>query len=312
MLQNDLEVTKRMPPILTVFTPTYNRAYTLHLCYESLVRQTCKDFIWLIIDDGSTDETKQLVETWIQRAEIQIQYHYQENQGMHGAHNAAYRLIETELNVCIDSDDYMPDDAVEKIIMFWSKYGNEQHAGIVGLDASREGEIIGTSMPKNLKATTLSDLYGKYKVKGDKKLVYRSELTRNVPPYPVFPGEKYCPLSYKYILIDQQFPLLVMNEVLCYVEYLADGSSMNIIKQYKKNPRGFSFFRKVAMKYAPTYKGRFREAIHFVSSNLIMKNPKFLLESPNKWTTLIATPPGIALYLFIMNTNKSTVLKPDR
>ena len=81
-----------------------------------LIRQTCKDFIWLIIDDGSTDNTKELVDSWIKENKIEIRYHWQENQGMHGAHNTAYELIDTELNVCIDSDDYMPDDAVEKII----------------------------------------------------------------------------------------------------------------------------------------------------------------------------------------------------
>ena len=184
-----------------------------------------------------------------------------------------------------------------------------KYAGIVGLDASQDGEIIGTKMPENLKKSTLSDLYGKYKVKGDKKLVYRSELTRKTPPYPLFPGEKYCPLSYKYILIDQECPLLIMNEVLCHVEYLADGSSMNIIKQYKKNPRGFSFFRKVAMKYAPTYKERFRESIHYVSSNLMIKNYKFLFESPCKLTTLLATPFGYCLYLYIQNTDKVNCFK---
>lgn len=300
-----------MSPLLTVFTPTYNRAYTLHLCYESLKRQTCKDYIWLIIDDGSTDETKELVDGWILENKIQIRYFYQENQGMHGAHNTAYEKINTELNVCIDSDDYMPDDAVEKIISFWTDYGSENVAGIVGLDASREGEIIGTRIPVDLKTTTLSDLYGKHKVKGDKKLVYRSELTKDTPPYPLFPGEKYCPLSYKYILIDQQFPLLVMNEILCHVEYLADGSSMNIIKQYKKNPRGFSFFRKVAMQYAPTYKEKFRESIHYVSSNLMIRNRKYLFESPSKMTTFLATPIGFALYLYIKNTDRSTVLKTE-
>lgn len=93
---------------ITVFTPTYNRAYTLSKCYKSLKQQTCKDFVWLIIDDGSTDNTQELVEEWITENEIEIQYHYQKNQGMHGAHNTAYELIETELNVCIDSDDYMP------------------------------------------------------------------------------------------------------------------------------------------------------------------------------------------------------------
>ncbi len=298
-----------MKPTLTVFTPTYNRAYTLHLCYESLKRQTCKDFIWLVIDDGSTDNTKQLVYSWIEENVVTIQYYYQENQGMHGAHNTAYKLVDTELNVCIDSDDYMADEAVEKIITFWKIHGSNQYAGIVGLDATPDGKVIGTQMPEGLKADTLSGLYGKHGVKGDKKLVYRSEITRKTPPYPLFPGEKYCPLSYKYILIDQEYPLLVMNEILCHVEYLHDGSSMNIIKQYKRNPRGFSFFRKVAMKYAPTYKDRFREAIHYVSSNLMIKNFKFMFESPCKWTTLMAMPAGALLYLYIQNTSRATVLK---
>ena len=88
---------------LTVFTPTYNRAYCLHVCYESLKRQTSKDFIWSIIDDGSTDNTGELVAGWIAKNEITIRYHRQDNQGMHGAHNTAYRLIDTELNVCLDS-----------------------------------------------------------------------------------------------------------------------------------------------------------------------------------------------------------------
>ncbi|KMY51892.1 glycosyltransferase family 2 protein [Peribacillus loiseleuriae] len=300
-----------MKPTLTVFTPAFNRAYTLHLCYESLKRQTWTDFMWLIIDDGSEDHTKELVEGWISEGQIPIRYHYQENQGMHGAHNTAYGLIDTELNVCIDSDDYMADDAVEKIVSFWKKNGSDKYAGIAGLDASPDGGIIGTIMPNNLKEATLSNLYGKYGVKGDKKLVYRSELTRKTPPYPIFPGEKYCPLSYKYILIDQKCPLLIMNEILCHVEYLADGSSMNIIKQYKRNPNGFSFFRKVAMKHAPSLKEKFRESMHYVSSNLMIKNYKFLFESPCKIITFVAVPFGIILYLYIQNTGKATVLKSN-
>jgi hypothetical protein len=230
---------------------------------------------------------------------------------MHGAHNKAYELIETELNVCIDSDDYMPDDAVKKIVSFWKRYGCKEFAGIVGLDAKPNGEIIGTKMPDNLLKTTLTNLYEVYKVKGDKKLVYRTELTKKVPPYPVFPGEKYCPLSYKYILIDQEVPLLIMNEVLCHVEYLEDGSSMNIINQYKKNPKGFSFFRKEAMKHAPTLKDRFRESIHYVSSNIMIRNKKFLLESPRFITTLFSIPFGIGLFFYIQRTNKTTVMKND-
>ncbi|WP_411332995.1 glycosyltransferase family 2 protein [Metabacillus indicus] len=288
-----------MKPTLTVFTPSYNRAYTLHKCYESLKRQTCKDFIWMIIDDGSTDNTKELVEAWRREKVVPIDYHFQNNLGMHGAHNAAYERIETELNVCIDSDDYMSDDAVEKIVSFWKKNGSSRFAGIVGLDASPSGEIIGTSIPKKLHHSTLTNLYSKYKVKGDKKLVYRTDLIRKTPPYPIFPGEKYCPLSYKYVLIDQILPLLLMNEVLCHVEYLPDGSSLNMFTQYKKNPNGFAFFRKVSMEYSPALKDRFRESVHYVSSSLMIKNKKFINESPRKLTTLAAIPAGIGLFLFL-------------
>ncbi|WJH32315.1 glycosyltransferase family 2 protein [Paenibacillus sp. CC-CFT747] len=296
-----------MKPTLTVFTPTYNRAYTLPLCYESLKRQTSRDFVWLIIDDGSTDGTEELVKEWMAEGIVPIRYHYQANQGMHGAHNTAYELVDTELNVCIDSDDYLSDYAVERIVTFWREHGSDRYAGLVGLDATPEGQIIGTQMPPHLKESTLSGLYGLHKVKGDKKLVYRSELTRRYPPYPLFPGEKYCPLSYKYLLIDQDYPLLVMNEVLCHVEYLTDGSSLNMLRQYKRNPRGFLFFRQAAMRYAPTYKEKFRESVHYVSSSLMTRNYKFLQESPCRWTTLLALPLGLALYAYITNKNKAAI-----
>lgn len=307
-MSKTVELDGSMPP-LTVFTPTYNRAYTLHLCYESLKRQTCKQFIWLIIDDGSTDGTEELVKRWIEEADFPIRYVYQRNQGMHGAHNTAYELIETELNVCIDSDDYMADNAVEIILSCWRERGGDGYAGIAALDATTDGAVIGTRMPENLSSSTLSDLYAKHGVKGDKKLVYRTELTRECPPYPLYEGEKYCPLSYKYILIDQKAPLLILNEVVCIVEYRQDGSSMNMVKQYLRNPRGFSFFRKTAMLHAPTYKDRFREAVHYVSSSLLQKNIRFIAESPRKLTTLLAVPLGFALFIYIQRTKRSTIVK---
>ena len=202
-----------MAKTLTIFTPAYNRAYTLHLGYEALLRHTCRDFEWLIVDDGSTDNTRELVEGWIQENKIPIRYHYQQNQGMHGAHNTAYRLIETELNTCIDSDDYMPDDAVEKIITFWKEHGSDQVAGIIGLDSNFESHLIGTKFEGDNQRITLGDFYANGG-KGDKKMIYRTEVIKQYPEYPLFPGEKYVSLGYKYELIDQDYPLLTLNEVL--------------------------------------------------------------------------------------------------
>lgn len=285
-------------PILTIFTPAYNRAHTLHLGYEALLRQTCKDFEWLIIDDGSTDNTRELVARWTKENKISIRYHYQENQGMHGAHNTAYRLIETELNTCIDSDDYMPDDAVEKIVTFWKKYGNDKVAGMIGLDQTIQGKIIGTTFPKELKDTTLFGFY-ENGGKGDKKLVYRTDIIKRYPEYPIFRGEKYVGLAYKYYCVDEDYSLLTMNDVLCIVEYQQDGSSMNMYKQYWKNPKGFAFYRKKEMQITRNWKRKFMVCIHYVSSSIMAKNGHFIQDSPNKLLTILSIPFGLFLYLFI-------------
>ncbi|KIL49349.1 beta-glycosyltransferase [Jeotgalibacillus soli] len=262
-------------------------------------RQTSKEFIWLIIDDGSTDETKLLVDKWINEKFIQIEYHWQENQGMHGAHNTAYELIETELNVCIDSDDYMPDNAVEKILTFWERYGSNKVAGLIGLDAYTDQSIIGTKFPQQIKHSTLFDLYEKHGVTGDKKLVYRTELTRQYP-YPLFTNERYVGLDYKYHMIGKQYEMLLMNEVLCCVEYLPDGSSRNMLNQYRKNPKGFAFYRKELMKLPfASSSFKFRQAIHYVSSSLLSRNWRFIKETPSKGLTLLAMPLGITLYFYI-------------
>lgn len=291
---------------LTVFTPTYNRAYILNQCYESLVRQSCKDFIWLIIDDGSTDNTKELVEEWMKNDnKFEIRYHYKKNGGMHTGHNAAYELIDTELNVCIDSDDFMPDNAVELIVNFWNKYGSDKYSGIVALDIYKNGEVIGCKLPDK-KSTTLSGFYDNGG-QGDKKLIYRTEVINKYPSYPEFKGEKFVPLDYKYLLVDQDYELLIMNEAVCVVEYMEDGSSKNMFSQYYKNPRGFSFMRKVHMVYDKKFINKFKNCIHYVSSSFISKNKEFISESPNKLMTIFSIPFGASLYLLIKHNNKERV-----
>ena len=285
---------------LTIFTPAYNRAHTLHRTYESLLKQDCKDFVWLIVDDGSTDNTADLVKNW-QSADngFEIRYIYKENGGMHTAHNTAYENIDTELNVCIDSDDCLADNAVKKIIDKWNQVKNDGYAGIIGLDADFDGNIIGSGFPKDLLETTLMGYYANGGC-GDKKLVYRTDVIKKYPAYPVFDNEKYVALGYKYRLIDQDYKLSVLNDVLCNVEYQADGSSNSMLKQYLKNPRGFAFWRKVCMKYPESKKRVFVDCIHYVSSSLLSKNFNFIKESPLKLKTFLAIPFGILLTLYIV------------
>lgn len=297
---------------LTIFTPAYNRAHTITRTYESLCRQTCKDFEWLVIDDGSTDNTCRLVEKWIKEDIIPIRYIYQHNQGMHGAHNTAYKNIETELNTCIDSDDYMPDDAVEKICSFWKEHGSDRYAGIIGLDITENGKVIGSSFPKGLKETALGDFYSRGG-SGDKKLVYRTSVIRQYPEYPIFEGERYVGLAYKYMLIDQDYTLLTLNEPLVVVEYQVDGSSVNMYRQYWNNPKGFAFFRRTEMVTTKSLKRRFMVCIHYVSSSFISKNKHFIEESPRKLATILSVPFGYLLYRYIAHkvkkNSKMNILK---
>lgn len=285
--------------LLTVFTPAYNRAHTLPRTYESLCRQDCKDFVWLVVDDGSSDNTADLVRSWQKQENgFEIRYLYQENGGMHTAHNAAYEVIDTELNVCIDSDDCLADGAVKKILDKWCSVKDLGYAGIIGLDADLDGKLIGKGFPDGLTETTLTGYYAAGG-SGDKKLVYRTDVIKQYPPYPVFDGEKYVALAYKYRLIDQDYKLAVLDEVLCNVEYQPDGSSGTMWKQYLKNPRGFAFWRKVCMQYPESKKRLLVDCIHYCSSSILAGERHFVREAPHKFLTFLCVPAGQALTWYI-------------
>lgn len=289
---------------ITVFTPTFNRSYCLGNCYNSLCRQTKKCFCWLIIDDGSTDNTKELIAVWIKEDIIPIKYVYQENQGMHGAHNTAYSLITTDYNVCIDSDDYMPDNAIEIIMKNLDELG-DRFAGIVGLDADPSGRIIGTKLPVELDECNLTELYHKSKITGDKKLVYRTEVIKEYPKYPIFKGERLVPLSYLYSMIDQDYKLKPVNEILVFVDYQHDGSTNNIFRQYTESPRGFATFRVSNINLSISFMYTFKNAMHLVSCAIFAEDFSLLWKSNRSFLVFLAIPFGVILNMYIRSRIKS-------
>lgn len=297
---------------LTVFTPLYNRISTLKRTYESLKRQTSKDFVWLIIDDGSTDNPYEIIKEWIKiNNGFEIKYVYKENGGMHTAHNTAYENIDTELNVCVDSDDYMPDNAVQLIIDCWNKNKNKGYAGIIALDfADSTKKVIGKELPTDKESTTLMGYYNNGGF-GDKKLIYRTDIIKATPLYPVFDNEKYVALAYKYHLIDEKYELKILNECVCIVDYQMDGSSTNMYRQYVRNPKGFAFWRKEQMKHSINIKQKFKACIHYVSSSLIAKNKYFVKESPEKFLTVLSIPIGYILKVIVMKKSKSSYMKVE-
>ena len=234
-------------PFLTVFTPAYNRAYTLPRTYEGMKKQKNTDFIWLIVDDGSSDNTAELVRQWQQEEnDFEIQYINKENGGMHTAHNVAYAMIDTELNTCVDSDDALAPDAVQIIFDAWQKVRDKGYAGLLALDSEFGGKLIGKGFPEGLVSTTLGDYYRKGG-SGDKKLILRTDVVRQYPPYPTFEGERFVPLGSLYTMIDKSYELAILDEVVCLVEYMPDCSTNNMLRQYYRNPNGFRYGRLVTM-----------------------------------------------------------------
>lgn len=173
---------------LTVFTPTYNRAKVLHRVYDSLVEQTYADFRWLVVDDGSADDTKSVIDAFMSEEKISIQYIYQENQGKHIATNRAVAMTETELFVIADSDDAFTPDALEKLVAAWDSIPNQEKKDYKGVICrcfdSRTKEPIGTFPEKMFDS---NDLDGNFKLKlnFEKWMLFRTDVLREFP----FPGE---------------------------------------------------------------------------------------------------------------------------
>ena len=195
-----------MDKLVTFFTPTYNRAHILHRCYESLCNQSSFNFKWLIVDDGSTDGTGELVKSWIeQEKRFEINYRYKENGGLHTTYNTAVGLIDTEVFVCFESDDLFTPDAMSIIERIWPEVRETDCVGFITLCKDLEGNLVGSLYPENMKTV----LYREHRrvADGDKQYVFRTEALKRVFPMPSFPGEKYFDPSYRFVALDEIGPL---------------------------------------------------------------------------------------------------------
>ncbi|MBW3517563.1 glycosyltransferase family A protein [Flavobacterium sp. NKUCC04_CG] len=298
-------MTKYIENKITVYTPTYNRGYCLHQLYDSLCKQLQqnRDFEWLIVDDGSTDDTEHLVQKWMKIAPFKIIFYKQENEGKMAKLNFIHQIIETELCVCVDSDDYLTDNALDEIFKVWRVVkGNSQIGGLVGLDVFKNGNVVGTEFPEGLSSIKFRD-FERRGVKGDKKFIYRTSVISSYPPYPSFKGEKFPAPGYLYRLIDLDYDLWIINKPLCIVEYLEDGLSKNKFSQFKKAPNSFMFYRQERMRLATSFSERFKNAIHYVSSGIFTKKNVF---KNNKYpiTTFFAVPLGVLLNIYLNKTSK--------
>ncbi|MBO4266997.1 MAG: glycosyltransferase family 2 protein [Lachnospiraceae bacterium] len=223
---------------LTVFTPTYNRRELLARAYESLKRQTCRDFEWLIVDDGSTDATDDYVKTWIDEGLVPIRYHYRQNGGKMRAHNTGVSLANTELFMCLDSDDYLTDTAVEDLLAAYdSSAGRMENGKPVGGVVAHKGrdadKLLGDHDFPKVETSTLYGLYLKG-FSGETTLMYETRLLRMFP-FPEIEGEKYVPEDYIYDKIDEVCVLAVLPRIVTVCEIVKDGYTESVRKLRRQN-----------------------------------------------------------------------------
>ena len=285
---------------ITIFTPTYNRAYVLDRLYESLLKQTDKRFEWVIVDDGSTDNTKALAESWIAEKKITIRYYYQENAGKMQAHNKGTELAEYELFCCVDSDDYLTYNAVEKILSCWGRKGiNKKIIGLLNFRLTAQGGRVSSGHLKNVvgRTCTLYDAYRKYGLNGDTMLIYRTEVIKQ-HHFPQFEGEKFVPESYLYDQLDQDGKIYVQGEKLYVCEYLPDGYTASIRKTNHDNPRGYEAYIIQRLNLDKKYKDRVLDTIRFIAIELVLKADKkdVLSRTPYKTLVNVMMPAGKRFY----------------
>lgn len=296
-----------MKKLITVFTPTYNRRECIQHCYKSLQSQTSYNFEWLIIDDGSTDNTEELIRKWQEEEKrFVIRYVKKENGGLHTGYNKGIEEARTELFVCIDSDDWMPDDAIEKIENIWKRVSDKGYVGIMGIDRYENGECVGDLFPKDTSEMYLYEKMTKYNIPGDKKMVHRTDLLKQVAPMPSFQGEKNFNPSYMMYQLDQFGKLYVTNECFCIVDYQPNGMSSNIYKQYYDSPNSFAETRKLYLGFPDTTLSfKVRQYVHYVSSCILAKKfIKGLKEAPNLILAILAITPGTLLSLIVLYKNR--------
>ena len=219
--------------MITIFTPVYNRADVLEKLYQSLLRQSDYDFEWLIIDDGSTDSVKKVVQHWIVSEEVRfpIRFYQQENAGKHRAVNRGTQLAQGNAFFIVDSDDYLTDDAVEMVEKWWKDVADDDnYAGVAGLKGDRNGDVIGRIPLFDLYVDATNLERAKYGLLGDKAEVYKTSVLRK-NPFPEFEGENFLTeavvwdrIAYNHLKIRWFIP--VHCDVNC---YLPPGVSVTLM-----------------------------------------------------------------------------------
>lgn len=278
--------------LLTILTPTYNRARLLKNLYKSLCQQTKQDFCWLVVDDGSTDETGQLVREFVARAPFEIRYLYKQNGGKHTAVNLGVTNIRTKLTFIVDSDDQLTNDAVETIFTVHQKYENlANNSGYCFLKGNKDGEILEGCFKKDESIGNYIDDRLNKNMWGDKAEVYFTSVLKQYP-FPEYPGEHFISEDIVWIPIALKYNIVQINKQIYICDYLQDGLTQNGRKVKMAAPIGGKERAKQLMNPRCCFKLRMKGALlHAVYSQVAQYSFfEILRDSPMKFVTIIVYP----------------------
>lgn len=289
-------------PFISILTPTYNRGKLLLPLYESLTNLTFKDFEWLIVDDGSEDDTEQYALSWvehnIENAEFPIRYIKKSNGGKHTAINRGVREASGELILILDSDDTLPADSLATIAQYYEQCkGYKDCAGVCGLMAHHDGQLIGSGFPKEpMYESALQFRYAeKGNVTGDLLEVYKTSVMREFP-FPEIENEKFCPESLVWNRIANKYRLFCFNKVVYYRDYLEGGLTSKIVRIRMNSPIASTMTYAEMLDYNISLKWKIRSAINYWRFRYCIKNKA--LKAPDvKWYWRLFQIIGLLMHL---------------
>jgi len=282
--------------MITVLTPTYNRGYVIKQAYESLIRQTNNDFEWVVIDDGSTDETKKIVDKFIKEKKIKIRYIYKENGGKHTALNVGINKAKGQLILILDSDDYLSDNAIELVNKYWKKYKDNKK--ICGMTFLRKlsNPFYKEKLFKECISNMIDFKYNNSNL-ADMCEVMRTDVLKKYP-YPVFPNEKFLSEVIVTGEIAEKYDTAYIPIEIYYTEYLEDGLSKNWFRLVVNNPLGARANNKMFMSKKYKFSIRLKNCIMFDVFSFIA-HKKIVKETKMKFFAILFYIPSffVAKYL---------------
>lgn len=280
--------------LISVFTPTYNRADLIHRVFNSLNAQAFTDFEWIIVDDGSTDGTAEVLEGFRAEASYPVKIHRRENRGKSQSINDGLELAEGELFICFDSDDWCTPNALARIAEVWTRLSvveREDYAGVSCLKVLQDGSLVGEDYARmQTKGESYVDRFNK-RIKGDKWEIIRTDLHR-AARYDLGEGERYMAPEYAWLKIGTTHKTVFVNEALSVVEYQAEGISLNNLSHRISSPVSATRFYRFAWSISNNDRNRLRAAINYTRFGLHGKIP-LMLPFPVR---LFAALPGWILY----------------